>query len=165
MIDFSSLKTGLGIDIHAFSKDRPLILGGVEIPHYQGLDGHSDADVLTHAIMDSLLGAAKLGDIGDLFPDTDDKFKDANSLSLLSEVASLLHKKGFSIVDVDSVITAQKPKITPYKSKMQENIARAMNVGISSVGIKATTTEQLGFVGREEGIAAFATAIIQKDDI
>ena len=147
------LRIGNGLDVHAFADDRKLILGGVEIPHSRGLLGHSDADVLTHAIMDAILGAARLGDIGELFPDTDDTFKGANSLELLQIVTE----------DVDATILAQAPKMAPYREEMVANIAHACSIPRQHVGIKATTTEKLGFVGREEGIAATASAILIKE--
>lgn len=156
-------RIGLGIDVHAFAEGRALILGGVDIPHTHGLEGHSDADVLAHAVSDSLLGAARLGDIGKLFPDTDPAFKDADSLVLLNRVAEAVREAGFAIVDVDSVIVAQAPKLSPYRDQMRENLARAMEIPMENVGVKATTTERLGFAGREEGIAAFATCILEKE--
>lgn len=156
-------RIGLGIDIHAFAEGRALILGGVNIPHLRGLNGHSDADVLAHAVADSLLGAARLGDIGKLFPDDDPSFKDADSLKLLATAASAVRSAGFAIADVDSVIVAQAPKISPYRDQMRENLAYAMGIPVENVGVKATTTEYLGFAGREEGIAAFATCILEKD--
>jgi 2-C-methyl-D-erythritol 2,4-cyclodiphosphate synthase len=154
------LRVGLGYDVHAFAADRKLILGGVEIPHHQGLDGHSDADVLLHAISDALLGATRLGDIGKLFPDTDPAYKGANSLKLLEEVASLVKREGFEILDIDCVIAAQAPKLSPYRNEMRENVARACGMAVENVGIKATTTEHLGFEGREEGISAQAVALV-----
>lgn len=160
--DFKALRVGTGYDVHAFAADRALILGGVDIPHERGLLGHSDADVLAHAISDALLGAIREGDIGKLFPDTDPKYKDADSLMLLSSVASLVREKGFEIVDVDSVIMAQAPKLSPYREDMRKNLAEAMGVSVDAIGVKATTTESLGFVGREEGIAAQAVALISR---
>lgn len=155
------LRIGLGYDVHAFKEGRSLILGGVHIPHYQGLDGHSDADVLAHAVADALLGALREGDIGKLFPDTDPAFQGADSLELLSEVAELVHQLGFEIVDIDCVITAQAPKLYPYREQMRENLADACGLDVSAVGVKATTTEHLGFEGREEGISAQAVALLQ----
>ena len=151
MNDLHNLRTGLGMDVHAFAPGRKLILGGVDIPHHQGLDGHSDADVLAHAISDALLGAVRGGDIGKLFPDTDPAYKDADSLKLLAEVARF---------DVDSVIAAQAPKLSPYREAMRENLAAAMGVPVENVGVKATTTEHLGHEGREEGITAYATCLV-----
>ena len=156
------LRIGQGMDVHAFAKGRKLIIGGVDIPHHQGLDGHSDADVLTHAIMDALLGAARAGDIGKLFPPTDPAFKDADSIKLLEHVAAHVRSLGFEIIDVDSVIAAQEPKLSPHRDKMRENLAAAMGIPIENVGVKATTTEHLGFEGREEGISATATCLLAR---
>lgn len=158
-MDIRNLRTGLGMDVHAFAEGRKLILGGVDIPHYQGLDGHSDADVLAHAISDALLGAVRGGDIGKLFPDTDPAYKGADSLKLLAEVARFVRERGFEIIDVDSVIAAQAPKLSPYREAMRENLAAAMGLPVENVGVKATTTERLGFEGREEGISASAVAL------
>lgn len=155
-----SLRVGLGYDVHAFASGRKLILGGVDIPHHHGLDGHSDADVLLHAISDALLGATRLGDIGKLFPDTDPAYKDADSLELLKAVATLIRKEGFEILDIDCVIAAQAPKLSPYRETMRENIAHACGIARENIGVKATTTEQLGFEGREEGISAQAVALV-----
>ena len=160
MNDLHNLRTGLGMDVHAFAPGRKLILGGVDIPHHQGLDGHSDADVLAHAISDALLGAVRGGDIGKLFPDTDPAYKDADSLKLLAEVARFVRERGFEIIDVDSVIAAQAPKLSPYREAMRENLAAAMGVPVENVGVKATTTEHLGHEGREEGITAYATCLV-----
>ena len=160
MSSFSGLRIGLGHDVHALVPDRKLILGGVEIPHEKGLLGHSDADVLAHAISDALLGAIRGGDIGKLFPDTDPAYEGANSLKLLEAVASKVRSDGFKILDVDSVIAAQRPKISPYRDAMRENLAHAMGVSVENVGVKATTTEKLGFEGREEGISASAVALL-----
>lgn len=154
------LRCGLGMDVHAFAPGRPLIIGGVDIPHFQGLEGHSDADVLTHAIMDALLGAARAGDIGKLFPPSDPAFKDADSIALLARVSAKVREMGFDIVDVDSVIAAQEPKLSPHRDAMRENLARAMDISVDNVGVKATTTEQLGYEGREEGITAYATCLL-----
>ena len=160
MNDLHNLRTGLGMDVHAFAPGRKLIFGGVDIPHHQGLDGHSDADVLAHAISDALLGAVRVGDIGKLFPDTDPAYKDADSLKLLAEVARFVRERGFEIIDVDSVIAAQAPKLSPYREAMRENLAAAMGVPVENVGVKATTTEHLGHEGREEGITAYATCLV-----
>ena len=160
MNDLHNLRTGLGMDVHAFAPGRKLILGGVDIPHHQGLDGHSDADVLAHAISDVLLGGMRVGDIGELFPDTDPAYKDADSLKLLAEVARFVRERGFEIIDVDSVIAAQAPKLSPYREAMRENLAAAMGVPVENVGVKATTTEHLGHEGREEGITAYATCLV-----
>lgn len=155
-----NLRIGLGYDVHAFAAGRKLILGGVEISHEKGLAGHSDADVLAHAISDALLGALREGDIGKLFPDTDPAYAGADSLVLLTEVAQLLSDRGYRILDVDSVIAAQEPKLSPYREQMRENLAQAMGVDKDSVGVKATTTEHLGFEGRKEGISATANCLI-----
>lgn len=154
------MRVGLGYDVHAFAPDRKLILGGVEIPHYQGLLGHSDADVLAHAVADALLGAIRGGDIGKLFPDTDPAYEGADSLKLLAAVANLVRKQGFSIVDIDCVIAAQAPKLSPYRDMMRENLATACGIAVENLGVKATTTEHLGFEGREEGISAQAVALV-----
>ena len=160
--DVRNLRTGLGVDVHAFAPGRPLIIGGVTIPHYQGLDGHSDADVLTHAIMDALLGAARAGDIGKLFPPTDPAFKDADSIKLLEHVAAHVRSLGFEIIDVDSVIAAQEPKLSPHRDAMRANLAAAMGISVDNVGVKATTTERLGYEGREEGVTATATCLLHR---
>lgn len=160
MAALRKLRVGLGMDVHAFAPNRKLILGGVDIPHHQGLDGHSDADVLLHAIADALLGAARLGDIGKHFPDTDPAYKDADSLKLLEAAANLLREEGFEILDIDCVIAAQAPKLSPYREAMRENIARACGIATENTGVKATTTERLGFEGREEGISAEAVALV-----
>lgn len=160
MVALRKLRVGLGMDVHAFAPNRKLILGGVDIPHHQGLDGHSDADVLLHAIADALLGAARLGDIGKHFPDTDPAYKDADSLKLLEAAANLLREEGFEILDIDCVIAAQAPKLSPYREAMRENIAHACGIATENIGVKATTTERLGFEGREEGISAEAVALV-----
>lgn len=154
------MRIGHGYDVHKLVKGRNLILGGVNINHEFGLLGHSDADVLAHAIIDSLLGAAALGDIGALFPDTDEKYKNANSIELLKEVCKILEKKNFRIVNIDSTIIAQKPKLKEHIFKMRENIAKACKIDFSCISVKATTEENLGFTGREEGISAHAVSLI-----
>ena len=154
------MRIGHGYDVHRLVVGRKLILGGVEVPFEKGLDGHSDADELVHAVMDAMLGAAALGDIGKLFPDTDPAYKDADSLRLLAEVARFVRERGFEIIDVDSVIAAQAPKLSPYREQMRENLARAMGLPVENVGVKATTTEHLGPEGREEGITAYATCLV-----
>ncbi|MCI8366391.1 MAG: 2-C-methyl-D-erythritol 2,4-cyclodiphosphate synthase [Eggerthellaceae bacterium] len=159
MEDFRRLRIGQGMDVHAFAEGRKLILGGVDIPHTRGLLGHSDADVLAHAISDALLGAVRGGDIGKLFPDTDPAYKDADSLKLLAAVAAFVREQGYEILDVDSVIAAQAPKLSPYRDQMRQNLADAMGVPVENVGVKATTTERLGFEGREEGISATAACL------
>lgn len=156
------IRIGHGYDVHAFSENRKCIIGGVEIPCEKGLLGHSDADVLLHAISDSLLGAAALGDIGKHFPDTDPRFEGADSLKLLSEVAAILKKEGFGVVNVDSTVIAQVPKLSPYIDKMRANIASALDTDINNISVKATTEEKLGFTGRKEGISAHAVCLIEK---
>ncbi len=156
------LRIGNGYDVHKLVENRELILGGVKIEHSMGLLGHSDADVLTHAVMDALIGAAALGDIGKLFPDTDDSFKGADSIVLLEKTVELLHSKGYSIVNIDSIVVAQKPKISPYINKMRENIANACKIDADFVSVKATTEEQLGFTGRQEGMSAHCVCLLNK---
>ena len=156
------MRIGHGYDVHRFAEGRKLILGGVEILYDKGLLGHSDADVLLHAISDSLLGAAALGDIGKLFPDSDEKYKGADSLVLLGEVAKRLCDAGYRVINVDSTVIAQAPKLAPHIAAMRENIARALNVAADSVSVKATTEEGLGFSGRKEGIAAHAVCLIDR---
>ncbi len=154
------MRIGNGYDVHRFAENRDLILGGVKIPHELGLLGHSDADVLLHAIMDALLGAAALGDIGKLFPDTDERFKGADSLVLLREVCRALSENGYSIVNIDSIVIAQKPKLAPYIEQMRRNIADACQIELNQVSVKATTEEKLGFTGRLEGISSHAVCLI-----
>lgn len=154
------MRIGHGYDVHKLVEGRKLILGGVDISYSLGLLGHSDADVLVHAIIDSLLGAAALGDIGALFPDTDEKYKNADSIELLKEVCKILEKRNFKIVNIDSTIIAQKPKLKEYICKMRENIANACSISVDFVSVKATTEENLGFTGREEGISAHAVSLI-----
>ncbi|MCH4184661.1 MAG: 2-C-methyl-D-erythritol 2,4-cyclodiphosphate synthase [Eggerthellaceae bacterium] len=156
----TKFRIGLGTDVHKLIEGRPLILGGVTIPHDRGLLGHSDADVLAHAISDALLGAARLGDIGKLFPDTDPAYEGADSMVLLARVAHAVRDEGFEIYDVDSVISAQAPHLSPYRDQMRDHLAQAMGIPRSSIGVKATTTERLGFEGREEGISAQAVALL-----
>ena len=156
------IRVGNGYDVHKLAKNRRLILGGVEIPHETGLLGHSDADVLLHSISDALLGAAALGDIGCLFPDSDEKYKDADSLLLLSEVVRELGSKGWEIVNIDAIIVAQAPKLRPYIDAMRANVARACKIDISCVSIKATTEEGLGFTGSREGISSYSVCLIEK---
>ena len=160
---FSRLRVWLGYDVLAFAPDRKLILGGVDIPHHQGLAGHSDADVLAHAVSDALLGAIRGGDIGKLFPDTDPAYKGADSLKLLSEVARVVREAGYEILDIDCVIAAQAPKLSPHRDAMRENLAKACDISMDNIGVKATTTERLGFEGREEGISAQAVALVYKE--
>lgn len=153
-------RVGHGYDVHKLVEDRKLIIGGVEIPHSKGLLGHSDADVLAHAICDALLGAVALGDIGKHFPDNDDKYKDIDSLVLLEKVCELIRNKGYEISNVDSTILAQAPKLRPYIDEMRSKLAKAMKLDIDELSVKATTEERLGFTGREEGIAAHAVVLL-----
>lgn len=155
-----NMRIGIGYDVHRLTEGRKLILGGIEIPHSHGLDGHSDADVLLHAIKDALLGAAALGDIGRHFPDTDLQYKGASSLMLLARVRELLAEKGFVVHNVDATIIAEKPKLAPYISQMNKTIAETLHISLDQVNVKATTTEALGFTGRREGIAAQAAVTI-----
>ena len=155
------MRIGTGYDVHKLVEGRKLIMGGVEIPYEKGLLGHSDADVLVHAIMDALLGAAALGDIGKHFPDTDPKYKGADSLMLMREVKRILSDHGYQIENVDSTIIAQAPKMKPHIEEMRQNIAEALSLDISQVSVKATTEERLGFTGRGEGISAQAVALIR----
>lgn len=156
------MRIGIGYDVHRLVAERPLIVGGVNIPHRFGLLGHSDADVLCHAVMDALLGAAALPDIGQLFPDNDLQYAGADSLILLRRVGELLCREDWQVVNVDAVIMAERPKMAPHILQMRENIAGALGIEPAAVGLKATTTEKLGFVGREEGIAAQAVALLEK---
>ncbi len=156
------LRIGHGYDVHAFAENRKCIIGGVEIPCEKGLLGHSDADVLLHAISDSLLGAAALGDIGKHFPDTDEKYKGADSLVLLASVCELLREKGYRVVNIDATIIAQMPKMAPHIPQMRENIASVLGVDVDFVNVKATTEEKLGFTGRKEGISAHCVALIEQ---
>ena len=156
------MRIGLGYDVHAFAEGRRLVLGGVNIAHERGLLGHSDADVLAHALADAVLGALREGDIGRLFPDTDPAFRDADSIKLLAAVAALARERGWFVVDADCVLVIQRPRIAPYRDEMRANLARALGVEIDAVGVKATTTEGLGFEGREEGIAAQAVVLLDR---
>ena len=155
------MRVGIGYDIHRLVKGRPLILGGVSIAYERGLLGHSDADVLTHAICDALLGAAGLGDIGVHFPDTDPQYKDISSLNLLSQTCRMLAEKGFRIANLDSVLFAEAPQLGPYRQTMQAALAKAMDIPADTINIKATTTEGLGEIGKGEGIAAMCIALIE----
>lgn len=159
-MDPRNLRIGQGYDVHQLVEGRKLIMGGVDIPHTRGLLGHSDADVLAHAVADALLGGVRGGDIGKLFPDTDPAYEGADSMKLLAAVAGFVRDSGYEILDVDSVIAAQAPKLSPYRDQMRENLARAMGISPENVGVKATTTEHLGFEGREEGISATAVALL-----
>jgi 2-C-methyl-D-erythritol 2,4-cyclodiphosphate synthase len=155
-------RIGQGVDFHQLVEGRELWLGGVQIPHYKGALGHSDADVLLHAICDAMLGACALGDIGKHFPNTDEKFKDIDSKILLRESNRLIAEQGYEVVNIDSTLCMQEPKIKPYITAMQEAIAACTNLTVSDVSIKATTTEELGFVGREEGVVAYANVLLKK---
>ena len=154
--DINTMRVGMGYDVHKLVEGRDLILGGVKIPHTLGLLGHSDADVLLHAIMDALLGAAALGDIGKHFPDTDPKYKGISSIKLLEHVAKLIEEKGYVVENIDATIIAQKPKMRPYIEEMEQNIAAALHIDVSQINVKATTEEGLGFTGMEQGISSQA---------
>jgi len=154
-------RVGIGFDSHRLAPGRRLIIGGVEIPHEQGLVGHSDADVLTHAVIDALLGAAGLGDIGEHFPDTDERFSDADSIGLLESVVATVADAGMEIVNVDCTVVMEAPKLGPYKQAIRERLATALDLSEARVNIKATTGEQMGFIGRGEGVAALAVASVQ----
>jgi len=156
-------RTGIGFDAHALAEDRPLVIGGVRIPHSRGLLGHSDADVLVHAIMDAILGALALGDIGQHFPDTEDEFEGADSLELLSHVQKMIEDKGYSCENLDSIIIAERPKLKSYIGEMRENIASVLKINVNQLSIKATTTEHMGFTGREEGIVAQAIVLLRSN--
>ena len=156
------MRIGHGYDVHKFAENRKLIIGGVEIPYELGLLGHSDADVLLHAVMDALLGACALGDIGKHFPDTDEKYKGADSLKLLEETYKKINSLGYEIGNIDATVIAQAPKLAPYIEKMREKIAFACNTSVDNVNVKATTEEKLGFTGRKEGISAHAVCIVLK---
>src|SRR5690554_2235847 len=158
----NSFRIGYGYDVHQLVEGRPLILGGVEIPHSIGLFGHSDADVLLHAITDALFGALALGDIGSHFPDTDPEFKNANSRNLLVKCYDKILNEGYILGNIDATIVAEKPKLLPYISEMRHNIAKDLNCGIDAISVKATTSEKMGFVGTGKGIAAHAVSLIYK---
>lgn len=159
------IRIGHGYDVHKLTENRKLILGGVEIPHTLGLLGHSDADVLLHAIMDAMLGALALGDIGRHFPDTDPAYKGADSLELLRHVHALIEEKGYSIGNLDAVILAQRPRLSSHIDKMRENIAAACSTDVQNISVKATTEERLGFTGREEGISAHCVVLLVKKSL
>ncbi len=157
-----TVRTGLGYDCHQFAAGRRLVLGGVEVPSERGLLGHSDADVLTHAIIDALLGAAAVGDIGQHFPDTDERYRGADSIELLRAAVTLLDEAGFSIVNVDATVVIERPKLAPVREQIRATLAGALGVGVDAVSVKATRGEGMGFVGREEGAAALAVATVQQ---
>lgn len=157
------MRIGFGYDVHQLVEDRELIIGGIKIPFEKGLLGHSDADVLVHAIMDSILGALALGDIGKHFPDTDNQYKDISSIELLSRVYRIMEESGYSIGNIDATIVAQRPKIAPYIEVMRKMVSDTLHMSINDINIKATTTEWLGFVGREEGISSYSVCIINKN--
>lgn len=160
-----NFRTGFGFDVHAFIEGRKLIIGGVEIPFDKGLEGHSDADVLLHAICDAMLGALALGDIGFHFPNTDERWKDADSKLLLKHVNDLINSNGFELGNLDCVLAMEKPKISPYVDQIRTCISEILNTNIDQISIKATTTEKLGFVGRTEGVVSFATVLLMKKDL
>ena len=157
-----TMRVGMGIDVHALIEGNSLILGGVNIPHPVGLSGHSDGDALTHAVVDALLGAAGMGDIGGRFPSSDDAYKDADSLTFLSAIVPELTEAGWSVQNVDATIVAQRPALSPFVNEMGANIARALGLEPSQINVKATTSDHLGLAGREEGIAAFAVALLEE---
>lgn len=158
------MKIGIGYDVHALVEERDLILGGVKVPHEKGLLGHSDADVLVHAIEDAILGALALGDIGKLFPDTDPAFKDASSLKMMEEVVELAKEKGYRIGNIDSTIIAQAPKLAPFIDDMRKNIARVCEKDVDDISVKATTSEKMGYEGRKEGMTAMAVVLLESID-
>ena len=158
----TNLRIGHGYDVHRLVRGRPLVLGGVVIPWEQGLDGHSDSDVLTHAVMDALLGAVAAGDIGKLFPDDDAAYRNISSMLLLRRVAAYLAQVGYQVVNIDATLIAQAPKVAPYREVMRQNMADALGVNVTQISIKATTEEHLGFTGSGEGLAAHAVALVEK---
>jgi 2-C-methyl-D-erythritol 2,4-cyclodiphosphate synthase len=155
------LRIGIGYDVHAFAPGRRLVLGGVEIPYPRGLAGHSDADVLTHALMDAILGAMRTGDIGQHFPDSDERWRDADSLDLLRRVGEMMRGSGWFLVDADCVLILEQPKVAPYREQIRQAMAQALGVEAERIGVKATTTEGLGYAGRGEGVAAQAVAMLE----
>jgi 2-C-methyl-D-erythritol 2,4-cyclodiphosphate synthase len=157
-----SLRIGSGVDYHQLAEGRELWIGGVQIPHYKGAVGHSDADVLLHAVCDALLGALALGDIGKHFPDTDSEYKGIDSKILLQKTANIIDQKGYKVVNLDTTLCLERPKIKPYVDEMRKVIAVILNITLDDVSIKATTTEKMGFAGREEGLMAYATVLLQK---
>jgi 2-C-methyl-D-erythritol 2,4-cyclodiphosphate synthase len=160
-----NFRTGIGVDVHAFAENRKLIIGGIEIPNDKGLEGHSDADVLLHAICDAMLGALALGDIGIHFPNTDVRWKNSDSAILLMQVNKLIQTKGYELGNLDCVLAMEKPKISPYVEQIRNRISELLNADTDQISIKATTTEKLGFVGRTEGVVAFATVLLAKKDL
>lgn len=156
------MRVGIGFDVHRFVKGRPLILGGVEIPYELGLEGHSDADVLTHAIIDAMLGAVAAGDLGHFFPDTDMQFKGISSLKLLEDSVNILKERGYGVANIDAMAVLERPKLAPHRQKIRETLADAIGIGIGQISIKATTTEGLGYTGRGEGVAAQAVVLVEK---
>ncbi|PIE66532.1 MAG: 2-C-methyl-D-erythritol 2,4-cyclodiphosphate synthase [Desulfobacterales bacterium] len=159
------IRIGLGTDVHAFAENRDLVIGGVKIDYPRGLLGHSDADVLIHALCDAILGAAGLGDIGEHFPDTDPAWKNVDSRMLLEKCSDLIAANGYGIVNIDCIIYAQEPRISPHKDSIKKNLAHILNLGLSQINVKATTTEELGFLGRKQGIAAQCVVLIQEVSI
>jgi 2-C-methyl-D-erythritol 2,4-cyclodiphosphate synthase len=157
-----TITTGLGYDCHRFADGRPLVLGGIEIEHDRGLAGHSDADVLTHAVIDAMLGAAALGDIGQHFPDTDERYRDANSLELLRAAVAMLGERGFSVLHVDATVVIERPRVAPVRERIRSSLAGVIGIAPEHVSVKATRGEGMGFVGREEGAAALAVATVQR---
>lgn len=157
-------RVGIGYDVHAFADGRRLVLGGVELPSARGLAGHSDADVLVHALIDAILGAMRAEDIGAHFPDSDESWEGADSLDLLTRVAGMIRERGWTLEDADCVLILERPKVAPYRDEMRGNLSRALGVDIESIGVKATTTEGLGFTGREEGVAAQAVVLLTAVD-
>ena len=155
------IRIGHGMDVHRLVEERKLILCGVEVPHHLGLLGHSDADVATHALMDAMLGALAMGDIGKLFPDTDERFRGADSIKLYQHVYSLIQERGFQLVNADVTIVAQKPKLRPYIDQMRQRLAQAIGVDVDRISVKATTTEKMGFEGEERGITAHAVCLLE----
>jgi 2-C-methyl-D-erythritol 2,4-cyclodiphosphate synthase len=159
----SASRVGIGYDVHGFADGRRLVLGGVQVPHGRGLLGHSDADVLTHALMDAILGAMRAGDIGSHFPDTDPAYEGCSSIELLERVGGMMREDGWRLVDADTVLVLEEPRIAPYRDGMREAMARALGVGPERIGLKATTTEGLGALGRGEGVAAQAVVLLERE--
>ena len=162
LVPYFFMRFGFGYDVHRLVVNRKLVLGGVEVPSIKGLTGHSDADVLCHAIIDAILGAAALGDIGKHFPDTDPRYKDVSSLALLKHIAELISSNKFRIINIDSTVVLQQPKIGPYTKKMRENLAQVLNLRLDQVSVKATTSEELGFIGMGDGAAVYAVASLEE---